>query len=107
MQDCEIAMSTKTIDISAERLLQMVEILKGISHPLRLHIIMLLCTREHGVSEMAEVMGEKQALVSQHLSRLRLINIVSVERKGGKATYSLKEPLLRNLVKCLTKCEKA
>ncbi len=84
----------------------MVEVLKGISHPLRLRIIILLCTRDHGVSEMAEGMKVKQALVSQHLTRLRLIGLVAVERRGGKATYSLKEPLLRDLIKCLTKCDR-
>ena len=49
---------------------------------------------------MAELLNERQAAVSQHLAPLRMLGLVAVDRTGGTATYSLKEPLLRSLVNC-------
>jgi ArsR family transcriptional regulator len=85
----------------AERL---AEILKGIAHPLRLRLVAALCQGDHNVTDLTEMLGVRQAAVSQHLAPLRLLGLVSVDRTGGKATYSLAEPHLRNLVDCLLGC---
>lgn len=75
-------------------------VMKGVAHPLRFRIIVLLCDRPHNVNEMAALLDERQASVSQHLAPLRMLGLVSVDRSGGNATYSLAEPMLRNLVAC-------
>ena len=77
------------------------EVFKGISHPVRLSIVILLSERDYTVSEIAEVLDARQGLVSQHLSPLRMLGLVSFNRSGGRSTYTLEEPMLRDLVKCL------
>ena len=90
---------------SEAKLARMVEVLKAIAHPVRLGIIILLCQGKHNVSEMAEALRVRQSTVSQHLNPLRLLGLVTVDRTGGKGTYSLQEPSLKELVRCLAKCK--
>ena len=92
--------------LSDERACQLAEILKGIAHPLRLRIVTLLCERDHTVTELTNRLEARQSLVSQHLAPLRLLGLVTVDRRGGRATYSLGEPHLRTLVGCLLECRK-
>ncbi|MBN2341363.1 MAG: helix-turn-helix transcriptional regulator [Deltaproteobacteria bacterium] len=80
------------------------EILKGLAHPLRLQIISVLCEEPMCVNELCKVLNVKQAQASQHLTPLRHLGLVDVDRSGGKATYSLAEPQLKQLVTCLKTC---
>lgn len=80
-------------------------ILKGLAHPLRLRIINYLCAGECTVSQLCEALDVNQSLVSQHLAPLRMLGLVHVDRSGGKATYSLAEPQLKNMIDCLSSCE--
>ena len=80
------------------------EILKGLAHPLRLQMISLLCEGDMCVNELCETLSVRQSQVSQHLAPLRHLGLVSVDRSGGRATYSLAEPLLKQLVTCLSSC---
>ncbi|HHW96731.1 MAG: ArsR/SmtB family transcription factor [Myxococcota bacterium] len=91
---------SKINQIPPERLKRIMDIMKSVANPLRFRIICLLCDRPHKVGEMAELLNERQAAVSQHLAPLRMLGLVAVDRTGGTATYSLKEPLLRSLVNC-------
>jgi ArsR family transcriptional regulator, virulence genes transcriptional regulator len=82
------------------------EILKGLGHPIRLKIVGYLCERDHGVTELTELLGLKQSLVSQHLGVLRMLGLVRADRTGGTATYSLARPGLVKLVQCLGNCSR-
>ena len=75
-------------------------VMKGMAHPIRFRIVVLLCERDHTVTEMSEALAVRQASISQHLSPLRLLGLVAVDRTGDNATYTLQEPMLRNLVDC-------
>lgn len=90
--------------LSQNKAQRVVRILKAVSHPIRLQIVNMLCADECDVSGMAQALGVKQSLVSQHLAQLRLTDLVKAERSGNRAIYSLKEPLLRDLVSCFDKC---
>ncbi|MBN2719247.1 MAG: helix-turn-helix transcriptional regulator [Deltaproteobacteria bacterium] len=81
------------------------DILKGLAHPLRLQIISVLCDSNMCVNDLCDTLNVRQAHVSQHLTPLRHLGLVSVDRTGGKATYSLAEPQLKQLIKCLMSCE--
>jgi DNA-binding transcriptional ArsR family regulator len=91
---------SKVDQIPAARLERIMAVMKGVAHPLRFRIIVLLCDRPHNVNEMAATLAERQSAVSQHLAPLRMLGLVAVDRSGGNATYSLAEPMLRNLVDC-------
>lgn len=70
------------------------------------HRLMILCVLMEGsktVTEICQAIGARQSLVSQHLTRLRLDGLVSVERQGHFAYYSMHDPLVREIVGALYK----
>lgn len=87
--------SLRSPEASLERT---VEILKLLAHPLRLRIVAVLCDGDQHVGGLAARLGISVTAVSQSLSHLRRERLVSVERRGGRATYTLKEQALRDLI---------
>lgn len=83
---------------------RVVEILKAVAHPVRLRAVALLCVGEKNVSELTSELGVGQAIVSQQLRILRMSGLVEVSRHGGFAYYSLAEPHLKDLIRCMEKC---
>lgn len=65
------------------------EIFKTIANQKRLELIQLLHGRELTVTEMIEMLGIRQANVSQHLAELRQAKIVSTRRDGVRVYYHL------------------
>jgi DNA-binding transcriptional ArsR family regulator len=66
--------------------------LKVVANQKRLEIIQLLNNRELPVNEMVEMLGIRQANLSQHLSLLREAKIVTTRRDGVVIHYSLTDP---------------
>jgi DNA-binding transcriptional ArsR family regulator len=66
--------------------------LKVVANQKRLEIIQLLNNRELSVSAMVEMLGIRQANLSQHLSLLREAKIVTARRDGVTISYSLTGP---------------
>ena len=79
-------------------------VLKAVSHPLRLRIVAALCQGEEHVNALAERLGASQAIVSQQLRILRMHGLVGVRREDGFAWYRLLEPNLKSLVACMDRC---
>jgi len=63
--------------------------LKAISHEGRLMILCHLATGEKSVTELENLLGARQAAVSQQLSRLRSEGLVAPRRDGKTIFYSL------------------
>lgn len=64
------------------------ELLKALSHPLRLRIVHgLLTTGCHNVRCMEEKTGQSQSCVSQHLQKLKAVGAVTAERTGSEVYY--------------------
>ncbi len=80
------------------------DILKGLGHPMRLRIVSLLCGSSLCVTELCDQLDARQTAVSQHLAPLRMLGLVTVDRRGGQARYTLAEPKLKKLVNCLKSC---
>jgi len=97
---------TKTIVDDPARAERLAAVLKALAHPLRLRLVAALCLGEQSVGSLAEMVGEKQSLVSQHLAILRMVELVSSSRRGGRAIYFIKDEGLRNLIACLTECRR-
>jgi DNA-binding transcriptional ArsR family regulator len=87
-----------------ERVKELAEVLKAVAHPTRLQIVGMLCLKPCTVTDLCTELQTPQSLVSQHLRVLRMQQLVQVVRRGGNATYSLKENRLRDLVTCLNGC---
>lgn len=66
--------------------------LKALSHEGRLMILCHLTSGEKSVTELEDLLGSRQAAVSQQLARLRLEGLVSCRRDGKAIYYSLSDP---------------
>ncbi|QOJ78555.1 helix-turn-helix transcriptional regulator [Infirmifilum lucidum] len=83
-------------EIPKEELYQLqARLCKFMSHPLRLRLLELLEKGERSVSELAELTGEPQPVVSRHLAYMQQLGIVSSERRGNRVYYKIRYPELR------------
>ena len=75
-----------------ERLFQLQEeTLKILANQKRLEIVQLLQNKELTVTEMVDMLGMPQANISQHLSLLRQVRIVTTRRDGLRVYYRLSD----------------
>lgn len=66
--------------------------LKALAHEGRLLILCYLSSGEKSVTELENLLGSRQAAVSQQLARLRLEGLVTCRREGKTIYYSLGDP---------------
>ena len=77
-------------------------ILKALAHETRLCVLMQLAeTKEKSVSELMEVVGCEQSLLSHHLTDLRAKGILNSRREGQRNFYSLNNKQIIPLLECL------
>ncbi|MCF8564128.1 metalloregulator ArsR/SmtB family transcription factor [Alicyclobacillus tolerans] len=74
------------------------EFFKALANPLRIRILELLRDGDKYVHELQEHMGVDNAVVSQQLAVLRNKQIVVGVKEGTKVMYSVKDPLLFELL---------
>lgn len=72
--------------------------LKALSHEGRLLILCWLAAGERSVTELEDLVGARQAAVSQQLARLRLERLVRCRREGKTIYYSLSDDRARRMV---------
>lgn len=77
------------------------KLLKLLSHKHRLLILCILLEGEKTVFELEQVLNLRQPAISQHLSRLRLEDIVETRRDGKNIYYSLKSIEIKKIVTAL------
>ncbi len=100
-------MSITTLDerIGTEKLVKASELLKVAAHPQRLAILDLLGgKRRMCVSDLMEVLGIEQAILSQHLTLMRDKGLLGVEREGKYSFYYLQQPGFLKIIKDLENC---
>ena len=61
-------------------------------------ILFYLATGEHSVTELEQLLSQRQAAVSQHLARLRLEGLVDSRRAGKTTHYKLVEGRARQMI---------
>jgi ArsR family transcriptional regulator len=71
---------------------------KALSHPLRIRILELLSEGEKSVNEIQSILNKEGSAVSQQLSLLRAKNIVVGTKDGKRVLYSLRDPMIMNLL---------
>ncbi len=74
------------------------ELLKVLSAPARLAIVIDLAERPRRVHELVEHLEMSQPLISSHLRVLRSARLVEVERQGREAVYSLVDHHVAHIV---------
>ena len=77
------------------------DLLKALAHEARLVILCLLVEGEKTVTELGELIGRRQAAVSQQLARLRAHNLVEARREGKNIYYSIARSEVHEIVEAL------
>jgi ArsR family transcriptional regulator len=75
--------------------------LKALSHEGRLMILCHLAAGERSVTELEDLLGARQAAVSQQLARLRLEGLVSTRRDGKAIFYTISDPKVLRQIRLL------
>lgn len=71
---------------------------KALSHPLRIRILELLAEGDKNVNELLTIIGAEGSTISQQLSVLRGKNIVTGTKDGNRVLYSLRDPMIIDLL---------
>ncbi|GAA4283542.1 hypothetical protein GCM10022261_10730 [Brevibacterium daeguense] len=74
------------------------ELFKALATPSRLRILLVLSHGPSTVTNIVDHTGLYQPLVSQHLKLLRGLHLVSVERRGREAIYSLSDDHVAHII---------
>jgi len=77
------------------------KLLKAISHEGRLKILCHLLSGEKSVAELEDLLHQRQAAVSQQLSRLRIEGLIRPRRDGKATYYSLSDERPRKVLDVL------
>jgi DNA-binding transcriptional ArsR family regulator len=91
--------------IEPVQLARAAETIKLLGHPERLKIVEVLEAGESTVSDIQAALDLPQAIVSQHLAKLRGLGIVSAQREGIHVYYRVMEPKVRHILECIRKCD--
>ncbi len=83
---------------------RLAQVLKAMASPARLSLVNILAAGERTVSELCELSGLKQSMVSQQLRTLRLTRIVKRRKEVNRSYYSIREKNVLKLLKCLSRC---
>jgi DNA-binding transcriptional ArsR family regulator len=100
-------MATKRLvrTVNPELLRRAAEIIKLLGHPERLKIVEVLEGGEATVSDIQEQLGMAQAIVSQHLAKLRGAGVVAARREGVRVFYQLTEEKVHHILRCIRTCD--
>ena len=79
------------------------KILRAMGNRHRLHILYVLWKKEHSVSELEQNIPLSQSALSQHLAVLRRAGLVKTRRQAQTIYYSIKNPVVLNVLGLLDK----
>jgi len=92
-------------DLKPEEVENAANMMKAISHPMRLAILGHLTKyNQLNVTEIHELLQIEQSTASHHLGILKDKGILASVRKGKNTLYYLKRTNLSKLVKCISEC---
>jgi len=77
------------------------EIFQGLAHPTRIAIVEVLESGEVSAGKLMEQLGLEQANASQHLAVLRARKVVVSRKVGNQVFYSLRDPVLGEILALL------
>jgi ArsR family transcriptional regulator len=81
------------------------DVIKVVGHPDRLRILEFLEDGEKAVGEIQDCLGLPQAIVSQHLAKMRGWDIVESRRDGIHVYYRIVEPKVSHILDCIRECD--
>jgi|LauGreDrversion4_2_1035121.scaffolds.fasta_scaffold1278040_1 DNA-binding transcriptional ArsR family regulator len=91
-------MKESEIRLMAGKCEEVSQVLKSLSHPVRLKVLCALIDREKTVGELVEFGGISQSAMSQFLIRLRSEGVLQSRKEGTSVYYTLSDPKLKKLI---------
>lgn len=93
-------------EIDVAKLELMADILKAISHPIRLEVLKLLQDKEVlSVSELRNQIDVEQSLLSHHLTKMKDKRILKTHREGRYIFYALAIKEITKIFDCMEQCD--
>jgi DNA-binding transcriptional ArsR family regulator len=80
------------VEVSEEAYRLHAELCRTVGHPTRLRILDSLRNREWTVGELARELGVEQSTLSQHLSVMRRVGLITRRQRNASAYYALHDP---------------
>ena len=71
---------------------------RALAHPVRIRILEILVRGGRTVQELQQALQLEQPLVSQQLAVLRNQNVVSAQKEGLSVRYTVRDPLVGDLL---------
>lgn len=91
--------------LTADQLIKASEILKAMSHPVRISILYLLKDGErYTVSQIQEFLMVEQSTTSHHLGILKSQGIVCSKRDGKNIFYYSRLLIIGEMLDCIVNC---
>ena len=95
----------KSNKIKAEQLMRVAEVLKAISHPVRLSVLELLGENDAlTVSQIQEHTNIEQSLLSHHLIKMKDKGVLKSYRDGKNHYYQLTDAHIIKIFECMENC---
>ncbi len=91
-------MKESELKMMASRCDEVSQVLKSLSHPIRLKVLCSLIDREKTVGELVEFGGISQSAMSQFLIRLKNEGVLSSRKEGTSVYYTLADERLKKLI---------
>jgi len=92
-------------DLKPEEVERAANMIKAISHPMRLAILGYLGeNKQLNVTEIHQLLKIEQSTASHHLGILKDKGILASERRGKNTLYYLKRKNLSMLIRCISEC---
>ena len=85
----------------AEKAEEASRLLTAMANTKRLMVMCNLLEGEKSVGELAELVGLSQAALSQHLGKMRALNLVATRRDGQTIYYGLASQQVRDILETL------
>lgn len=91
--------------VEPDKLLNAINMLKVIAHPVRLSMLDLLTEKQSlTVMEIQEALRLEQAIASQHITLMEDKGVLLSEKVGRNKFVSLRFPNMKKIVECLEGC---
>lgn len=89
--------------LNDEAFLGAAECLKIVAHPVRLKMIQTLLQMELSVGDLAELCDVQKHVASEHLRLMQRCHLLKSKKEGRNVYYYVSEPLLEQLMGCISK----
>lgn len=92
---------SKSVSLSPAQCQDAADCLRILAHPQRLALVQRLLQASCTVNELADACDLPQAMTSGHLRLMQRCGLLKLDRQGRNIFYSIAEPCLVDLMRCI------